>query len=551
METVMCVKSRRTGGANVNQRGISKVKNVSKYAVACLLAMSMIAAAGSAGAALPAPNWMPGSPIMAGTQVILLWLPIPNAVKYNIYLNGKKIGESPAVQYMMASPTESGEYSILIAAVDAAGAEGAKSAPGVIRIVTVNPPASVYGRVMENKVQLKWDQAKGAVIYNVYRADKETGEAKLLSSVQSDAYTDSAVQPGKAYFYSVTAKDLAGKESAKSKPYRIEVPLPQSAAAKEAKVELKVVATKPVAESLFLGSNKVDMFGDMKPGPDGHIYVVDAGKKQVLKVDPKSLEVVSVFPSTPEEKEKLGRPITIGFTSDGRAFLVDPFVKKVFVFNASGKMVSEFQVPTPTEKEVLSNVLPHLRDQGIFPTGIFVEEKTNTIWISDPRFNTIYRFDLDGKYLGNLGHGGDPELFLSGPGEILADRNGTDLYVTEPMAHIVLVIDRNTGKIKRMIGRKASGFIGGFIGQSGITYDPEGNVVISDAGVHSIQVFDGKTGTYLYHFGDESGKVDPKMTERALLGIEMPNRAFVSGNTIYIYRADKSAVVSREIVKKK
>ncbi len=435
--------------------------------------------------------------------------------------------------------------------MDAAGAEGAKSAPGVIRIVTVNPPASVYGRVMENKVQLKWDQAKGAVIYNVYRADKETGEAKLLSSVQSDAYTDSAVQQGKAYFYSVTAKDLAGKESAKSKPYRIEVPLPQSAAVKEAKVEIKVVATNPVAESLFLGSKKIEMFGDMKPGPDGHIYVLDAGQRQVLKLEPKSLEVVSVFPSTPEEKEKMRRPLSIGFTSDGRAFIVDPFARKVFVFDAAGKMVSEFPVPAPTDKEVVQNVLPHLRDQGIFPSGIHVDEKEKTIWITDPRFNTIYRFDLDGKFLGNLGHGGDPEQYFAGPGEILADRNGTDLYVTEPLAHIVLVIDRNNGKIKRMIGRKASGFIGGFIGQSGITYDPEGNVVISDAGVHSIQVFDGKTGAYLYHFGDESGKVDPKMTERALLGIEMPNRAFVRGNMLYIFRADKMNVVSREIVKKK
>ena len=225
-------------------------------AVALLAALLTLggafAAPGAARAEMVAPAWMPGSPIMAGAQVILLWLPVPNAVKYNIYVNGKKVGESAAVQHMMASPTESGEYSIQVVGVDAAGAEGLKSTPGIIRIVTVEPPASVYGRVVEGKVQLRWDTAKGAVIYNVYRAEKEGGEAKLLSSVQGDAYTDSAVQQGKAYFYAVTSKDLAGKESSKTKPYRMEVPLPQAAQEEEKKG--KDVAPR----CLVLGPNGIE-----------------------------------------------------------------------------------------------------------------------------------------------------------------------------------------------------------------------------------------------------------------------------------------------------
>jgi len=519
--------------------------------LAALLSLGgAFAVPGDARAEMTAPTWMPGSPIMAGAQVILLWLPVPNAVKYNIYVNGKKVGESAAVQYMMASPTESGEHTIQVVGVDAAGAEGAKSTPGIVKIVTVEAPASVYGRVVDSKVQLRWDQAKGAVIYNVYRAEKEGGESKLLSSVQGDAFTDSAVQQGKAYFYAVTSKDLAGKESPKTKPYRVEVPLPQ-AATKETKIEIKVVATKPLSESLFLGSKKLQSFGDMKLGLDGHVYVVDGGQKQVLKLDPKSLDIVSVFPSTPEEKDKIKRLTSIGFSSDGRIFLADPFSQKVFVFDAAGKMVSEFPVPAPTDKEILENVLPHLRAQGHFPSGIYVDDKDKTIWVADPRFNTIYRFDLNGKFLGTLGHGGNPEDHLVGPAEILADRNGTDLYVTEPLAHLIKVIDKKDAKVKRVIGKKSSGFIGGFIGMRGVNYDPDGNVVITDGGVHSVQIFDGKTGDYLYHFGDESGTADPTMKERALLGMEMPNDAFVVGNVLYIFRGDKMNVVSREILKKK
>jgi len=545
---------RTVGDSSMRMYPVRRQGYARRGAPAALLAVLLLAASfaapGAARAELPAPVWMPGSPILGGAQVILLWLPVPSAMKYRIYVNGKQAAESAAGQYMMASPAEPGEYRIQVAAVDAAGAEGAKSPPGVIRIIAIDPPGELYARVVEKKVQLRWDQAKGAVIYNVYRADKEGGESKLLSSVQGDGYTDPAVQQGKSYFYTVTSKDLGGKESAKSQTLRVDVPLPQ-AAGKEVRIEIKVVPTKSLSESLFLGSKKLESFGDMKIGPDGHVYVVDGGKKQVLKLDPKSLDIVSVFPTTREEKDKIRRMTSIGFSGDGRIFAADPFSQKVFVFDAAGKMVSEFPVPAPTDKEILENVLPHLRAHGHFPSGIYVDGKEKAIWIADPRFNTVYRFDLNGKFLGTLGHGGNPEDCLAGPAEILPDRNGTDLYVTEPLAHVVKVIGKKDGKVKRVIGKKSSGFIGGFIGMRGVDYDPDGNVVITDSGVHSIQVFDGKTGDYLYHFGDESGTVDPTMKERALLGIEMPTNAYVVGNTLYVFRGDRMNVATREIVKGK
>ena len=221
METGMCVNSRGTGGANVHREGMSRVRNISKIVSAALLAASLFAAAaGPAAAALPAPNWMPGSPIMAGTQIVLLWMPVMNAVKYNIYLNGKKVAESVAIQHMMPSPEASGEYNIEIAAVDASGAEGAKSRPGVFKIVTVEPPDQLYVRGAQNSIQVRWDSSKGAVIYNLYRSEKQGTEGELLASVQGDNYTDTKVVAGKVYFYRVTAKDLSGKESARSKPAR-------------------------------------------------------------------------------------------------------------------------------------------------------------------------------------------------------------------------------------------------------------------------------------------------------------------------------------------
>ena len=93
---------------------------------------------GSAQAALPAPNWLPGQPLLAGNQVIAMWLPIPGAVKYVVYLDGKQIAESPANQYMGLAPETAGDHIYEVKAVDAAGAESQKSSPGMIKIIKLN-----------------------------------------------------------------------------------------------------------------------------------------------------------------------------------------------------------------------------------------------------------------------------------------------------------------------------------------------------------------------------------------------------------------------------
>ena len=92
-----------------------------------MLCLALAAAVGGAAfAEVSPPAWMPGSPLLAGSQVIVLWLPVPGAVKYVIYLDGKKAGESPTVQFILQSPETAGEHKIEIASVDTSGKEGAK-----------------------------------------------------------------------------------------------------------------------------------------------------------------------------------------------------------------------------------------------------------------------------------------------------------------------------------------------------------------------------------------------------------------------------------------
>lgn len=509
------------------------------------------ALAGKASAAPPtAPIWMPNAPILAGTQVILLWLPVPNAVKYNVYLDGAKIGESQAVQHIVTAPTAPGEHKIEVSAVGADGAEGPRSLPGVVRIISIEPPASVYGRSSESTIQLRWDTAKGAVIYNVYRAEKAGGEPKLLASVQGDSYTDSQVHVGKSYIYYVTSKDLAGKESRKSQPTTIEIAkaVVQQAAVR---IAMKIVPTKAVTQSALIGKDKVAMYSDMKLGPDGFLYLVDSGKGNILKISAETLDIVKTFGGKGNEPGQFVRPLRIAVTDDGLVYCLDYGAKKVVVFTTDGAFKFEFPIGKPEDKTVLANVPPQFNVPGTHePNSIAVDTREKVVYISDTRFNTIYRYSLDGKLLGFLGHGGDPEKNLAAPTELLVGNPG-ELYVTEPLAHLIVVLDTKTGAFKRVIGKKATGFIGGFIGINGLSKDPSGNIVASDSGVHSIQVFDGKTGDYLYHFGDESGKPDAEVADRASLGIQLPVGTAVGKNgRLYIFRGDRSQIQEREIIRK-
>ena len=100
----------------------------------------------SASAAPPAPNWLPGQPMLAGNQIIAMWLPVPGATKYILYMNGEKIAESPANQFMGLAPEKGGEYKYQVRAVDGSGAEGPLSKPGTIKIVLITPPTELMVR---------------------------------------------------------------------------------------------------------------------------------------------------------------------------------------------------------------------------------------------------------------------------------------------------------------------------------------------------------------------------------------------------------------------
>ena len=79
---------------------------------------------------------------------------------------------------------------------------------------------AVYsGEGQKSFVDLIWSPVTSSDLagYNVYRREANTSPVKLNSAlVKSPSYRDSAVEPGKTYWYSASAVDVRGNESARS-----------------------------------------------------------------------------------------------------------------------------------------------------------------------------------------------------------------------------------------------------------------------------------------------------------------------------------------------
>ncbi len=191
MGTGHCAKTRRAENRNVHSGTEVRVNSGAKRVLAAIAAVAMVFLAGGAVAAeLPPPNFMPGFPMIAGPQLMIMWQPVPGAAKYKVFINGKEAAESVAFQAFLPAPEKAGSYEIQVQAVAADGAAGKLSDKKIVKIIKLEPPKGLTGRAMENGYALRWDAAPGAMVYNVYRSLKPGADYAILASVQDTRHVD-------------------------------------------------------------------------------------------------------------------------------------------------------------------------------------------------------------------------------------------------------------------------------------------------------------------------------------------------------------------------
>jgi len=497
-----------TGGANVHRERMAKVKTMSKIVLAVLLAAVLFASTGgTASAALPAPNWMPGSPILAGNQVVLLFTPIPGAVKYVVYLNGKKVTETASIQAIIAAPEEGGKHDIQISAVDAAGTEGPKSQPGTISIVKLVPPKGLNGRLLGKNIGMFWEPVTGAVLYNVYRSMEQDKNYQLVDSVQDVRWTDSKTEEGAKYFYKVSARDASGKESGFSAPFAVSVVIPK--ATKEEVRNVTGLKTKQIFE---ISDKEISLSGpvrleepyDIELSPDRKkAYVSAVNSRAVTMISLPDGEYLGKFGDGKEDEDGNFLVVNgLGVGGDGSVYAVDAGKNKVFVYDAGGKFSRTF---VTVQKLDWMKKEPRIQDVAVGENGdLYALDYVNAAVLVYDGGGTLK------KHFALFGDQPDQTGYLT-----YIKVAGGSIYLADGSKGRVLKVSPE-GKVLGKVGTREQK-IGGLQFLTGFDLGPNGLVYLVDRGTNLIQVYNMNTSEYKYTLANEDNtKPAPLFTPKAV-----------------------------------
>ncbi len=497
---------------------------------------------------LSPPSWMPGFPLMAGTQLMLMWAPVPGAAKYKVIINGKTVAESSVFQYFLPAPEEAGEYKITVIAVDAAGKAGPPSKEWSTKVIKIAPPATVFFREMENgTVSLRWEPVPGAVVYNLFKREGAKGENKLLASVQDIAYSDSNVQKDAEIFYSVSAKDVAGRESGFSAPVKVVV---------ASQVKAKVTAFQdlvPITSTIVKHLRNFEMGEERIPVKTpggvvpygGHLYYTDIVSGNVYVLEEGSYKCVKVFGGTDAVEGAIQRAIGIEVDGSGNLYIADAFGGKIVKYTSDGKFLKAFSLPQHTQERMGKK---ETRDAGPVDLRIL---KDGGIAVVDNSGGRILLLDVeDGKVRKEFRQATDGKTIVvfARPTAIDIDMETGDMYIADALNNRIVVVDKD-GKLLRTIGEQGD-IVGTFSGLLGLALDKRrGWVVAIDAKLSNLQVFDMKTGKYLYSVAGEKPNIPIEISKPQKMR-QLPDGSFIlteglvdkeGGGLLVFQLADKAA----------
>jgi hypothetical protein len=170
--------------------------------------------------------------------------------------------------------------------------------------------------------------------------------------------------------------------------------------------------------------------------PQGNVWTVDAATSTVIKFSPKGEKLLQIdVGGQPESATSAFRGTTdITFAKSGRIFIGDGYANaRILEYSADGKKVREWGSAGTGPGQF------HL------PHSIVVDEN-NILYIADRENGRIEKFDLDGKFLGEIPNlGRTYSLKLGAHGTLWAGMQPLNEPTGSP--GWVVKLDRKTGKI--------------------------------------------------------------------------------------------------------
>ncbi|MGB3550033.1 MAG: 6-bladed beta-propeller [Candidatus Binatus sp.] len=210
---------------------------------------------------------------------------------------------------------------------------------------------------------------------------------------------------------------------------------------------------------------------------DGAIYVADPGAPALWIFDPQNQASVAVRELG---GEALLSPVAVTPERDGRAFVADSLINKVFLVDRSGKMVST------------------IADSGLKrPVALAWDNAGGRLYVADAVGQQVVVYGSAGQRLLSWGSRGSGDGEFNFPAYIALSRSG-EVLVTDALNYRVQAFDQN-GKFLWKMGRQGDGS-GDFAAPKGVATDSEGHLYVVDALFDGVQIFD-REGTLLLGFG--------------------------------------------------
>jgi len=180
-------------------------------------------------------------------------------------------------------------------------------------------------------------------------------------------------------------------------------------------------------------------------------------------------------------ERSLVSPVAVAVSGDGRVYLADSFLARVFVYAADG----EFQ--GVIGEQVLQR-----------PSGLAWDSLLRRLYVADSAAHCIWVFDTEGAQTGVIGERGAGPGQFNFPTHVAVDRHG-DLHVNDALGFRVQTFGAG-GERKTAFGRHGDGR-GDFSASKGVGVDGDGHIYVADALLDAVQIFDG-AGQFLLSFGE-------------------------------------------------
>ena len=208
------------------------------------------------------------------------------------------------------------------------------------------------------------------------------------------------------------------------------------------------------------------------------LYVADAGAKALWILDAQRNQLHKV--QRPGD-EQLMSPVAVAVRPDGAVYLADSALKKVFLIDRDGKLLST----------AASNSWQR-------PAGLAYDAQRQRLYVADSAGQKIVVLAPDGSVVKSWGHAGKGDGEFNFPTHLALDAAGT-LLVTDALNFRVQAFDPD-GRFLWKFGHHgdASGDVSS---PKGVAFDRDGHVLLVDALFDVVQVFD-RNGRLLLGFGD-------------------------------------------------